>query len=91
MPPISPSVLCDDVHGVSSCTKVVRVAKHGHICGRWPTSRLHRFGRYVQRPIPMPRVVGPQRIKRARSAREDSSVYIYIYIYMYTYVDISNI
>ena len=29
----------------------------------------------------MPRVVGPQRIKRARSAREDSSLYIYIYIY----------
>ena len=66
---------------VFSCTKVMKIAKHRHICGRWPTSRQHRFGRYVQGP--MPKVVGPQRIKRARSAREDSSIYIYIHTYIY--------
>ena len=59
-------------------TEVIRVVKHVHISGRWPTSRQHRFGRYVQGA--MPKVVGRQRIKRARSAREDSSIYIYIYI-----------
>ena len=54
-------------------TEVIRVVKHVHISGRWPTSRQHRFGRYVQGA--MPKVVGRQRIKRARSAREDSSIY----------------
>ena len=62
-------------------TEVIRVVKHVHISGRWPTSRQHRFGRYVQGA--MPKVVGRQRIKRARSAREDSSISIYIYIYLY--------
>ena len=57
-------------------TEVIRVVKHVHISGRWPTSRQHRFGRYVQGA--MPKVVGRQRIKRARRAREDSSIYIYI-------------
>ena len=48
-------------------TKVIRVVKHVHISGRWPASRQHRLGRNVQGD--MPKVVGRQRIKRARGAR----------------------
>ena len=34
----------------------------------------------------MSKVVGLQRIKRARSTREHSSIYIYTYIYIYIYI-----
>ena len=34
----------------------------------------------------MPKVMGRQRIKRARSAREDSSIYTYVYIYICMHV-----
>ena len=49
--------------------------KHVHISGRWSTSRQPRFRRYVQGS--MRKVMGRQRIKHARSAREDSSTSIY--------------
>ena len=45
------------------------------------SSSLYEAGQHVQGV--MSKVMGYQRIKRARSAREDSSAYIYIYIYTY--------
>ena len=56
----------------------------GAIGSRASMNALAPFPRYVHGV--RFKVLGYRRIKRARSAREDSSIYIYIYMYIYIYV-----
>ena len=92
MRPISPLILYFfmTMFRVFAHNKSNEAWKHVHISGRWPTSRQYRFERYVLGT--MLKVVASQRIKRARSAREDSSIYIYIiYIYIHKRGPISRV